>query len=198
MTSRTPRLAQGYRTRSDTAIDTTIDDVLDAAIEELRHASYGYFAPSLRAAFHSAIGWELSPAHYRALRLVEASRLEAPTVGDIAGALVTDDARASRIVTELHRAGLVERRIAAADRRRREVTLTDAGRRLLGDARRARVERLGTVMCEWDDRDTVELARLLGRFNESVRHVAPYWTAGRQRGRAPSPDAGDGQAWSSP
>jgi DNA-binding MarR family transcriptional regulator len=150
---------------------------VDAAIEELRHASYGYFGPASRASFHVAIGWPWSPAHYRVLRMVEASRLVRPTVTDLAGALVTDAARASRIVTELQRSGLVDRHIGVGDRRRREVVLTDAGRRLLEDARRVRIEHLSTVLRTWDAADAADLARLLERFNESVRHVAPYWTS---------------------
>lgn len=154
-------------------------DRIEAALEELRHAAYGFYGARLRAAIHEAADWRLSAAHYRVLRVVEAGRLQRPTVTELAGALLADPARASRIVTDLHRAGLVERVIGTYDRRRREVALTDAGRVVLDEFRRLRSEFVQGALRDWNADDAGRLAESLEGFNASIRQFAPYWLSER-------------------
>ena len=113
--------------------------------------------------------------------MIEAGHLAHPTMSELAGALASDAARASRVVTDLQRAGLVQRIVGASDRRRREVTLTELGQQLLDEARGVRIGFIAAAIRDWEQEDVAELARLLSRFNESVRQLAPYWTSTRDR-----------------
>ena len=113
---------------------------LDSAVEELRHATYGLYGPHLRERLLRRLGWEWSPVHYRLLRVVEGTDPVRPTIGEIGAALMVDKARASRLVGHLREAGLLSQAEGRLDRRRREVVLTDAGRAVLADARRLRME----------------------------------------------------------
>jgi DNA-binding MarR family transcriptional regulator len=113
---------------------------IDAAVEELRHASYGLFGPELRGRLLERLGWEWSPIHYRVLRIVEGTDPMRPTVGEVAAGMLVDKARATRLVGQLREAGLVTNTVGRLDRRRREVKLTGAGRELLAEARRLRLE----------------------------------------------------------
>jgi DNA-binding MarR family transcriptional regulator len=79
-------------------------------------------------------GLDLSLAESRGLFTVR--RLGAPEVGQIAAALGLDLGYTSRLVTRLERAGRIRRRPATGDRRRRVVTLTPAGGRLLVEVER--------------------------------------------------------------
>lgn len=142
---------------------------LDRAIQELRHASFGYFGPARRVNLLEATGWEWSPAHYRLLRAVEATDPLRPTVSELAGALLSDKARASRLVSDLQRSGLVERRQGRLDRRRREIELTAEGTAVLAEAKRFRLHFLAECVGGWDDDDVAQLVGLLDRFNDEVR-----------------------------
>lgn len=145
---------------------------IDAAVEELRHATYGLFGPRLRQRLLETLDWEWSPIHYRLLRVVEGTEPQRPTVGDLAAALLVDKARASRLVGQLRQAGLVVHAVGGLDRRRREVELTAAGHGLLGEARAVRLGLLGGALEGWSDEDVETLATLVERFNGSIRVLA--------------------------
>lgn len=163
-------------------------DRIEAALGELRHAAYGFYGPGLRAAFQAPTTWHSRATHYRVLRMIEATRLTPPTISELAGGLLSDAARASRIVTDLQRDGLVDRTVGRRDRRRREVVLTDAGREVLAQARRSRARFVEVALRDWDASAAAELAELLERFNAAVRHVAPCWAIDptRRDGGSPS------------
>jgi DNA-binding MarR family transcriptional regulator len=148
-------------------------DRLDQALQELRHATYGFYGAQLRAGLLRELGWTLAPVHYRLLRVVEATEPLRPTIGDVAETLLTDKARASRLVDQAATAGLVRRTTGRLDRRRREVELTDHGRSYMADARRLRRERLRQVVSGWPEADVAALASLLGRFNDALQADAP-------------------------
>ena len=83
-------------------------------------------------------GLALTLAESRCLFTID--RLGAPDIGMIADALALDLGYVSRLVSRLERAGRVRRARAAADGRRRVVTLTAAGEALLAEvARRSNV-----------------------------------------------------------
>jgi DNA-binding MarR family transcriptional regulator len=64
------------------------------------------------------------------------------TINELAGATATHQSSVSVVVGRLVERGLVTRGVSATDRRRREVALTGAGRRLLARAPGAAQERL--------------------------------------------------------
>jgi DNA-binding MarR family transcriptional regulator len=144
---------------------------IDDAVEELRHATYGLFGPALRARLFEQLGWEWSPIHYRALRIVEGTDPLRPTVGELAAALMVDKARATRLVGQLREAGLVTSAVGRLDRRRREVELTGAGRDLLAEARRIRLDFFADALNGWDAADIEALGVLIERFNASIRET---------------------------
>lgn len=144
---------------------------IDAAVEELRHATYGLFGPALRARLFEQLGWEWSPVHYRVLRIVEGTDPMRPTVGELAAAVAVDKARATRLVGQLREAGLLTSAAGRLDRRRREVELTRAGRDVLTEARRLRLEFFAAALQDWDAADVEAFASLIERFNASVRET---------------------------
>ncbi|MBB3038172.1 MarR family winged helix-turn-helix transcriptional regulator [Hoyosella altamirensis] len=87
----------------------------------------------------------LRPAHFAVFRYLDSARTaEADSESSQPGVRVTELADAAgmtqqsmgELVAHLEQCGLVERRVAPADRRARLVTLTDAGRDALAIARR--------------------------------------------------------------
>jgi len=147
---------------------------LDHVLGELRFATFGFYGSRLRTILLSRVGWDLSVVHYRLLRTVESTEPTRLTVGELASALLTDKARASRLIDEVQQAGLVTRRVGRLDRRRREIELLDAGRSVLAGLRQARVDSLRALVAGWSDDDLAALCEWLDRFNGSVRE-APDW-----------------------
>jgi DNA-binding MarR family transcriptional regulator len=86
--------------------------------------------------------------------------------------VLVDKARATRLAGQLREAGLVTNTVGRLDHRRREVELTGAGRELLAEARRLRLEFLGDALQAWNDADLEALASLIERFNASIREAA--------------------------
>lgn len=143
-------------------------EAIEAALGQLRHATYGMFGPALREDFQRQLGWQMPPVHYRLLRAVEATAPLRPTVTELGSALLIDKARASRLVTEVGAAGLVRRRPGRLDLRRREVELTEAGRTLLAEAKRLRSAFLQRALDGWGKDELKTLGALLDRFNNAV------------------------------
>lgn len=144
---------------------------LDQALGELRFATFGFYGSRLRATLLDDVGWSLSVVHYRLLRTVESTEPARLTVTEVASALLTDKARASRLIDEVQRAGLVTRRTGRLDRRRREVELLDTGREALAGFRQARRDSLSALVAEWSDADLASFSGWLDRFNEAVRYA---------------------------
>jgi DNA-binding MarR family transcriptional regulator len=75
----------------------------------------------------------------------------------------------TRTVGALEEAGLVRREEVPADRRQSLVSATTAGRRLLDAGRRARIERLATVLAGLAPDQLTELDRGLAHVRRAIR-----------------------------
>jgi DNA-binding MarR family transcriptional regulator len=87
---------------------------------------------------------------------------------DLAAHLGVGKTTMSRQLGALGKLGLVERDPDPVDGRAFLVRLTGEGRRRLAGVRDARRTRYHRLMQSWGHGEVAELARLLGRFNESV------------------------------
>lgn len=65
---------------------------LDRALEEMRHATFGFYGSRLRAGLLTNASWTWTLMHYRLVRTVEATEPLRPTVDELAAALLTDKA----------------------------------------------------------------------------------------------------------
>lgn len=106
-----------------------------------------------------------------AVQAVEASLGEPGaevTVGAVAGRLGIDQSTASRLVAETIREGYLSRAASEADGRRIRLELTEAGRKLAGDARRYQRSVFEDLTREWPEEERDQFARLLAKFADSV------------------------------
>jgi len=91
----------------------------------------------------------------------------------LARLLGLDRSTTGMVVDKLERTGLVKRRIANGDRRKRELVLTRAGERMLeqlgGPAQRAQSRVLSPFTAEERIAFLALLEKLVGRFNGSTR-----------------------------
>ncbi len=109
--------------------------------------------------------------------LIEVERGAAGTAGDLARLLVLDKSNASRTVAALLEAGLVEARADPADRRRRLLALTPAGRRKMGEIHALADGQVGRALATLEpaERGTVvEGMRLYARALERARRQAGF------------------------
>lgn len=89
-------------------------------------------------------------------------------LGSIAAAFGLDPSTVTGQVRRLERTGLAVREKDPTDRRASILSLTNAGRRVLGRTRSHRRERLDKALGDWSDRDLADLARLLSHLNVSL------------------------------
>lgn len=99
---------------------------------------------------------DLPWTRFRALRRIEQRPM---TQRELATSMSIDAPAASVIVSDLAERGLVTRESDPGDARRRIVTATDAGRRLMAEVRAIDVE--VPVLAPLSERDRAELARLV-------------------------------------
>ena len=85
-------------------------------------------------------------------------------VTDLAACANLDASTVSRHVTQLHRAGLIERTPDPVDRRAQRVKLSEGGRQALTAAQQARLALVEQSLEGWDPQDLEHLDRLLTRF----------------------------------
>ncbi|WP_260837423.1 MarR family winged helix-turn-helix transcriptional regulator [Microbacterium sp. SLBN-146] len=102
-------------------------------------------------------------------RLLEAlAAASAPlSVSELAERIGVDQPRASRLVQAAVAEGHVRREANAADARRTDIVLTDAGRAVVSQARGARVEAVGAALADFTPVEADELARLLAKLAAS-------------------------------
>ncbi|CAA9570780.1 MAG: hypothetical protein AVDCRST_MAG49-3587 [uncultured Thermomicrobiales bacterium] len=92
---------------------------------------------------------------------------EEVSVGTVAGRLGLDPSTASRLVAAAIRGGYLASAPSAADRRRRRLELTDAGRVLAARARDHQRATFAHVTRDWADAERDAFARLFVRFVEA-------------------------------
>jgi DNA-binding MarR family transcriptional regulator len=93
-------------------------------------------------------------------------------VTDLAICANLDASTVSRHVSQLHRAGLIERAPDPIDGRAHRVKLSDAGTARIDAALRSRRALLEKSLESWDSRDLEELDRLLKRFAADVEALS--------------------------
>ncbi len=89
------------------------------------------------------------------------------SVSELADRIGVDQPRASRLVQAAVAEGHVRREANAADARRTDIVLTDAGRAVVSQARGARIEAVGTALADFTPEEADELARLLSKLAAS-------------------------------
>ena len=94
-------------------------------------------------------------------------------VTELASSTRLDTSTISRHVSQLERAGLVERTPDPLDGRAQRVGLSPEGRRQLQAALDRRREALTRSFDGWDAADVHDLDRLLGRFVRSIENLTP-------------------------
>ena len=151
----------------DEARDAALEG-LERALAQLRHDRFGLYGAPLRERLVDALPVPLTVRQYRLLRSVEEAGpgLRMAALADV---MLTDAARATRMVDELQDRGLLFRAVDPADGRRRLVTLTAAGHEVLVAAQRLRGAFVAEVVAGWPAEDLAALGALLERFNDGVR-----------------------------
>jgi DNA-binding MarR family transcriptional regulator len=90
---------------------------------------------------------------------------------DLAERLGLDKSTVSRQLNQLFEGGLLDREGGRPGRRGDPLSLTLKGREVLAvDAERVR-RQLTSWMADWNERDIVDFAALIARFNRSVRQT---------------------------
>lgn len=117
-----------------------------------------------RSALARMAGRDPGPAEGAAYRVLEALADAPRSVSEIGTDIGVDQPRASRLVAHAVREGWVERATDDADRRRRVVGLTAAGRAVLDSARQTRLEAVRAAMADWSPTERTEFARLITAF----------------------------------
>jgi DNA-binding MarR family transcriptional regulator len=102
--------------------------------------------------------------------LDESGRL---TVNDIARHVNLDASTVTRQLAVMDSRGFIERHSDPDDRRSSVIALTPLGRKRMRALSEARRKRFAVFVADWSPEDVAHLARLLERFNQSVKAVDP-------------------------
>lgn len=93
-------------------------------------------------------------------------------IGDVAAELGLDRSNASRMLAEAVTAGLVDKRASLDDARRAELTITEAGERLLKAARVWQERVFAELVADWPKGDARRFAGYLKRLAEQQASVS--------------------------
>jgi DNA-binding MarR family transcriptional regulator len=166
----------------DCAASSTRDPAPDCAAEAGAplplHAMPGHLIrrvhqQSLALYASRAAGFDLTPVQYAALHAI-GGWPDSDQVG-IARAIACDKATVGAVIDRLQAKGLVDRAVAAADRRARRLRLTDAGRALLDSIEPAVAQVQRDLLAPLDERQARQLMELLAILAWPARQ------AGRQQ-----------------
>jgi DNA-binding MarR family transcriptional regulator len=151
--------------------EPTLPPALDAAIDGIAN-TMSHLRMMMGRRFMSRIalsqlgeghGMELS--HFDIVKIVaHAAQNQEVTVGLIAEQMRIDPSRASRIVADLVRRGMLKREVSQQDARRAIVTLTKAGKDLTQHFERVRREVIGQTLEGWSIEDISQFEALFNRF----------------------------------
>jgi DNA-binding MarR family transcriptional regulator len=138
-------------------------DTLHDSLVQLRHAV-------LRDGFLGAVrtmdDFELSVAQMATLMLLDAER--GGTVGGLANDLGRSLSATSRLIDQLVRRGLVNRREDNRDRRIKRIGLTERGAELIGGVQRQRSEAQLAVMATLTDTERAQVMRGMSLLAEAA------------------------------
>jgi DNA-binding MarR family transcriptional regulator len=108
----------------------------------------------------------LERAEYLLLRTLDArGPLE---IRGLAECLGLDPSTAGRQVNALAQQGLVERTTDTADRRRHIISLTEPGRRVMGEVQQRRLDSAAELLQDWTPEEVAVLASSITRYNRAV------------------------------
>jgi DNA-binding MarR family transcriptional regulator len=93
--------------------------------------------------------------------------------GELAETALLDPSTASRYVTQLARAGLLERRPDPDDGRAVQLVASTVGEQLAGELAAHRQEVVREMLSGWTDADLGTLLTLVRRLNDSLEHLRP-------------------------
>ena len=105
---------------------------------------------------------ELRPPHFGVLTLIDAE--PGSTQQELVARSMIDPSSMVGLIDELEERGLAERRRHPSDRRKHAVYLTGAGRKTLGEARKAAIHTAQEVLAPLDEPEREELRRLLRKL----------------------------------
>lgn len=152
-------------------LNTEASPALDASIDGIAN-TMGHLRMMMGRRFMSRIalsqlaeghGMELS--HFDIVKIVAHTGLyQEVTVGSVAEQMRIDPSRASRIVADLVRQGMLQRGVSQQDARRAIVTLTKRGQELNAHFERVRREVLGHTLQDWSVEDIHQFEQLFSRF----------------------------------
>lgn len=109
----------------------------------------------------------LTAPQYNILRILNGSFPKGLSVLDIKSRMLDRSSNVSRLVEKLRIAGFVERVPHMEDRRMVIVTISESGKKILGDIEQARfLEGQGTPGSKLTEAEALELAHLLDKFRE--------------------------------
>jgi DNA-binding MarR family transcriptional regulator len=77
----------------------------------------------------------------------------------------------TRVIDQLEEKGFIERLRRDRDRRKVELQLTDAGRKVIGELVPLVVQTLNQALQDFSSDEVSELIRLLTKFNLSLEHL---------------------------
>lgn len=110
----------------------------------------------------------------RVLRAVELRQQsgKGASVGDVADYAAVEHSTASRTVSGVVAAGLLQKTSAVGDQRRCELTLTDRGRRELAKLTARRHQMVAETLADWSDTDLDSLITSLDRLAAAFERAA--------------------------
>jgi DNA-binding MarR family transcriptional regulator len=154
----------------ETPAVTGDDVVLERALEGLFRLGAN---KRFDAAQTQAVGLAVTRAGYAVLRCLADAEAGTLSIRAVAEACAMDAATASRQVSQLVEAGLVDRRTADGDARAAELSLTDRGRAVYDRIVAYRHAHLAGAVAGWSPGDRATLARLATRLTADLRAARP-------------------------
>ncbi|OLP45544.1 MarR family transcriptional regulator [Rhizobium oryziradicis] len=155
--------ADDLNTETTPALDASIDGIANT-MSHLRMMMGRRFMSRI-ALSQLAEGHGMELSHFDIVKIVaHTGQNQEVTVGSIAEQMRIDPSRASRIVADLVRQGMLQRGVSQQDARRAIVTLTKRGKELNAHFERVRREVLGHTLEGWSLEDIRQFEQLFDRF----------------------------------